>query len=171
MVVCQFFLQGRCRFGNNCRNEHPVQARTGPSAFGRASTAFSGSASAFGGAKSAMQEPEVALSKDGIMTDLGANGRPIWRLTCYAPARFEPNLIQGIDVSPEEDRLLAYQAKQTAQDMAYVRVNTCTHALTHSHLADATHTSAIHERRRYVPDHGQRSQRCSSGSAIQSLTV
>lgn len=171
MVVCQFFLQGRCRFGNNCRNEHPVQARTGPSAFGRASTAFSGSASAFGGAKSTMQEPEVALTKDGIMTDLGANGRPIWRLTCYAPARFEPNLIQGIDVSPEEDRLLAYQAKQTAQDMAYVRVNTCTHALTHSHLADATHTGAIHERRRYVPDHGQRSQRCSSGSAIQSLTV
>ncbi|KAI0694382.1 hypothetical protein C8T65DRAFT_666804 [Cerioporus squamosus] len=23
MAVCQFFLRGTCKFGNNCRNEHP----------------------------------------------------------------------------------------------------------------------------------------------------
>ena len=24
MVVCQYFLRGTCRFGSNCRNEHPT---------------------------------------------------------------------------------------------------------------------------------------------------
>ncbi|TFK94893.1 hypothetical protein K466DRAFT_119297 [Polyporus arcularius HHB13444] len=27
MAVCQFYLRGTCKFGNNCRNEHP---RDGP---------------------------------------------------------------------------------------------------------------------------------------------
>jgi hypothetical protein len=26
-VVCQFFLRGTCKFGNQCRNEHPQNAQ------------------------------------------------------------------------------------------------------------------------------------------------
>jgi len=36
-VVCQFFMRGSCRFGNNCRNEHPQRQ----SGFGSTSILFS----------------------------------------------------------------------------------------------------------------------------------
>ena len=61
------------------------------------------------------------LTKEGISTDMGAQGRPIWHLSCYAPARGEPNLIEGVEVSPDEDRVLAYQAKQSGQEAAYLQ--------------------------------------------------
>ncbi|NXO02938.1 NUPL2 protein, partial [Rhinopomastus cyanomelas] len=32
MGICQFFLQGRCRFGERCWNEHPRDVRPGPAA-------------------------------------------------------------------------------------------------------------------------------------------
>ncbi|XP_054046141.1 nucleoporin NUP42 isoform X3 [Rissa tridactyla] len=32
MAICQFFLQGRCRFGERCWNEHPRGGRYGSSA-------------------------------------------------------------------------------------------------------------------------------------------
>lgn len=117
MAVCQFFLQGRCRFGNQCRNEHPVNARSNATSFGQPG----GWPALGGGASSSPAEPDIALTRDGIASDLGAHGRPLWHLTSYAPARGEPNLVGGLDISPEEDRWMAYQARQAGQEALYVR--------------------------------------------------
>lgn len=39
--------------------------------------------------------------------------RPQWKLSVYAPAKEEPNLIIGTDMSCEEDRLLYYTSMRT----------------------------------------------------------
>lgn len=63
----------------------------------------------------------MTLSAAAIGEDLGANGRPLWKLTAYGPARGEPNLVAGKDVSQDELRVLAYQARSSGQDQQYVQ--------------------------------------------------
>lgn len=65
--------------------------------------------------------PEVSLSAASIVDDLGPQGRPLWKLSAYAPARGEPNLISGKDVSPDELRVMAYQARASGQEAQYVQ--------------------------------------------------
>jgi nucleoporin NUP42 len=65
--------------------------------------------------------PEVTLTAAGIAEDLGAQGRPLWKLSAYGPARGEPNLVVGKDVSPDELRVMAYQARAGGQDAAYAQ--------------------------------------------------
>lgn len=95
MVVCRFFLQGSCKFGANCKNEHPGQH-----------SAASSSAAA------------GAFSADSIKLDLTTD-RPIWALTSYGPAKHELNLIAGIDVSQEELRLEFYKARTANNPQLY----------------------------------------------------
>lgn len=123
MAVCQFYLQGRCKFGSKCHNQHPPRTGGG---FGQPSAFVGAPASSFATTPNKAPEPEIALTQEGIASDLGAHGRPMWKRTSYAPARCDPNLIGGLDMSPEEDRVLAYQAKQTGQEPAYVRCATNT---------------------------------------------
>ncbi|KAJ2852132.1 hypothetical protein IWW36_000512 [Coemansia brasiliensis] len=120
MPVCQYFLQGRCSFGDRCRNEHPQNR---PSGFGQSSQLFggqggnrfgalsgSGSAfkqtSAFGSFASNSKKP---ASKDQPLTgDLlkrGIEERPLWRFSVYGPVGSKPNILSGTDISPEEMQL------------------------------------------------------------------
>lgn len=127
MVVCPYFLRGTCRFGDRCRNEHPA---------GRQSQG--GAAGAGGGNNK--QTPtftyvqlragrqlcsaddfcnSIVYSADTIKTDLTTE-RAIWKLTCYAPGKNEPNLIADQDVSQEELRWQFYVARAQKNESLYV---------------------------------------------------
>lgn len=48
--------------------------------------------------------------------------RPIWPLTSYGPAKFEPTLLTGLDESPEELRVRATAALKAGNINEYVRL-------------------------------------------------
>ena len=47
--------------------------------------------------------------------------KPLWGLSSYGPAKFEPNLISGLDMSFEELRVNAVMALQNNTVAEYVR--------------------------------------------------
>ena len=61
----------------------------------------------------------MALNADTIFEDVRAQALPVWRLSCYGPARNEPNLKDG-DFSPEEMRWNALQALKEGKGAEYV---------------------------------------------------
>ncbi|KAM0426900.1 hypothetical protein ACHAPT_007798 [Fusarium lateritium] len=87
MVVCRFFQQGNCKFGNNCRNEHPNpnnnrnQNQT-PNRFG-----------ALGGGNNIVGE-KYGITVEAIERDL-SNETPQWILSAYAPGRDAPEQLFG----------------------------------------------------------------------------
>ncbi|KAJ2631726.1 hypothetical protein H4R22_001781 [Coemansia sp. RSA 1290] len=120
MPVCQYFLQGRCSFGDRCRNEHPQNR---PSGFGQSSQLFGGQGgnrfgalsgsgnafkqtSAFGSFASNTKKPagkDKTLTGDLLKRDIG--DRPLWRFSVYGPIGGKPNMLSGTDISPEEMQL------------------------------------------------------------------
>lgn len=114
--VCQFYLDGKCKFGDNCRNEHP----------GASNNSFA----SLGGRGN---DRPYELNPDVVKIDLTTE-RPQWPLSCYGPGRNAPKqLIEGeVEHSPEEMRLLHYLAlaKGTPQESVcvcldcYMPVNT-----------------------------------------------
>ncbi|PFH50402.1 hypothetical protein AMATHDRAFT_40861 [Amanita thiersii Skay4041] len=127
MVVCQYFLRGQCKFGDNCRNEHPRQQGGGGG--GGGSTGGGGS---FGNLTwsnpnrgttggSGGDQTSFSFSVDSMTKDLTPQiDKPMWPLSSYGPAKFEPNLLQGLDESPEELRVRAKMALQAKNPNEYV---------------------------------------------------
>ncbi|KAK0744586.1 hypothetical protein B0T21DRAFT_358041 [Apiosordaria backusii] len=111
MVVCRYFQQGNCRFGNNCKFEHPRDGGSGQqSPFGggnRFSALSGGQQNAFGGSKPSDQPEYAGLNEETIRKDL-ANELPQWIFSCYGPGKDAPdNLFGGYprEQQPEEIRL------------------------------------------------------------------
>ncbi|CAH2043049.1 unnamed protein product, partial [Iphiclides podalirius] len=112
MVVCKFFQQGYCRYGQNCRFEHiygskySYHAPVNPPA----------------------QTPQVPVATvvtdeqlvHQVQCDIQAalkGGQ--WILSCYAPYKEKPGFPGLTDLSPEEARLFIYEAKaKNAVDQA-----------------------------------------------------
>ncbi|KAG4304571.1 hypothetical protein PORY_001964 [Pneumocystis oryctolagi] len=107
MVVCRFFLEGRCRFGDYCRNEHVTTKKSG----------FFGQNKPFqGGFKPTIINHSISESL--IEDDLGKD-HPQWPFTCYGTGKGHPNLISGKDISPEELRAFAYKYMENMDFYGY----------------------------------------------------
>ncbi|KAI7542377.1 hypothetical protein KC316_g15305 [Hortaea werneckii] len=126
MTVCHFFLQGRCKFGDNCKNEHPRDNNQGNrfAALSNQGGPGRGRSGGFGGGgdryrpgqqRGRDQPAPYHLNTDHIRADLTSGGdgeRPNWPLSCYGPGRDAPmQLLEGaVEQSPEECRVLYHQA-------------------------------------------------------------
>ncbi|OTA37373.1 hypothetical protein BTJ68_03067 [Hortaea werneckii EXF-2000] len=126
MTICHFFLQGRCKFGDNCKNEHPRDNNQGNrfAALSNQGGPGRGRSGGFGGGGDRYrpgqqggrdQPAPYHLNAEHIRADLTSGGdgeRPMWPLSCYGPGRDAPRqLLEGaIEQSPEECRVLYHQA-------------------------------------------------------------
>ncbi|KAJ2898391.1 hypothetical protein MKZ38_003943 [Zalerion maritima] len=100
MVVCKFYQQGNCKFGANCRNEHPpglgpnsgsrVQGAFGKSPF----PAFNSPSSSSNQQGSNASDDNFSISREAIQTDLTTE-RPQWILSAYGPGRDTPEQLFG----------------------------------------------------------------------------
>ncbi|OAP58490.1 hypothetical protein AYL99_07580 [Fonsecaea erecta] len=107
MVVCKYFLQGNCKFGANCRNEHPGGGFANQNRFG----ALSGNRFGGSGGGSNARRDAWQFNQDEIPNDLAAGkGRPKWILSAYGPGRNSPaSLLLENEFSPEEVRVRFYE--------------------------------------------------------------
>ncbi|KAJ5469630.1 hypothetical protein N7539_009248 [Penicillium diatomitis] len=111
MVVCTFFQQGRCKFGDRCKYEHPGRGTTGAS--GNRFGALSGGG--LGGQQrgSAQEATDYGVTANDIKLDLSVGkGRPEWVFSSYAPSRNAPRQLFGgpqREQSMEEMRLRHYE--------------------------------------------------------------
>ncbi|CAM0135558.1 hypothetical protein VKS41_005207 [Umbelopsis sp. WA50703] len=105
---CKFFQQGNCFKGNNCKFAHIKSGGTGQW----------GGNNSFG---TPAANDAIKYNETSIKTDMTTE-KPVWDLSIYGPAKEEPNMIVGTDLSPEEDRVKYYQCKmQTGNEAQYLQ--------------------------------------------------
>ncbi|KAM3422150.1 hypothetical protein BST61_g2520 [Cercospora zeina] len=122
MVVCKFFQEGRCRYGDSCRNEHPGRGSfQQPQSNRFAPLSNQGGGGAFGsrGRPGNVDENPYHLNTEDIKNDVTyvrdkkEGERPAYPFGAYGPGRGAPKqLIEGpLELSPEELRVQAYLAQ------------------------------------------------------------
>jgi nucleoporin NUP42 len=48
--------------------------------------------------------------------------KPMWPLSSYGPAKYEPTIVKGLDQSPEELRVKAVMAKASGTSNEYASI-------------------------------------------------
>ena len=117
MVLCRFWQQGNCRYGDNCRFEHPGKSNGSQNPF---SPLNGGGNSGGGGVAKTLEEKlsKYNLSLDAMEKDLTTE-RPTWILSAYGPGKNAPEQLFGgfpREQSPEEVRLGFYAAKASGNE-------------------------------------------------------
>ncbi|XP_047992481.1 nucleoporin NUP42-like [Leguminivora glycinivorella] len=102
MVVCKFFQEGYCRYGQNCRFEHVYGSKY--SYHANAPTNQNQPKQAPGGVT---DEQLVQQVQNDVQSALKGGQ---WLLSCYAPFK-KPNFPGLADLSADEARLFIYEAK------------------------------------------------------------
>ncbi|KAH9823160.1 hypothetical protein DFH28DRAFT_1018020 [Melampsora americana] len=107
MVACQYFARGMCRFGDGCRNDHikngdPQNSKENPN----------------------IPSPDTFGPGSKSITDDLVTEKPMYYLSVYAANKYAPNIIDGTDVSPEELRFNAYQARSNNTMPQYIAQET-----------------------------------------------
>ncbi|RCI13112.1 hypothetical protein L249_0054 [Ophiocordyceps polyrhachis-furcata BCC 54312] len=114
MAVCRFFQQGNCKFGNNCRFEHPApRSQSQPNRFSALSSATSsagrGPQAELLGKTQSPSSPTRTRTMDAQLTCIAAKysisaeaitrdltiDKPPWILSAYAPGREAPEQLFG----------------------------------------------------------------------------
>ncbi|CAL7940084.1 unnamed protein product [Xylocopa violacea] len=93
MVVCKYYRQGNCRFGQYCQFEHI-------NTFGSNTKTDSYNEDEY---------TAVLVAKEVLSAERGGQ----WMLSCFAPLKERPCIPGMEDVSPEEVRWEMYQAQKT----------------------------------------------------------
>lgn len=122
--VCDFFLQGRCKFGDNCKFEHPgAQSGSTGNRFAPLSGQGGNGGSARGRPGNSKDPLPYHLNKENIIADL-KDERPQWPFSAYGPGRDAPRQLFGgfpIEQSPEEMRALYYAAQASGNPQTAVQ--------------------------------------------------
>ncbi|CAG4988220.1 unnamed protein product [Colias eurytheme] len=100
MVICKYFQQGCCRYGQNCRYEHVYSSKY---------TYHAGSNQQQAPASNTITDEQLINQVHQDIQAALKGGQ--WILSCYSPYK-EKACFPGIaDLSPEEARLIIYEAK------------------------------------------------------------
>ncbi|XP_076632471.1 uncharacterized protein LOC143347324 isoform X1 [Colletes latitarsis] len=93
MVICKYYQQGNCRYGQYCQFEHINTFDTNSKVNNYNEDEYTA----------------VAVAKEVLSAERGGQ----WLLSCFAPLKQRPCIPGMEDVSPEEVRWRMYQAQKT----------------------------------------------------------
>ncbi|CAH0564740.1 unnamed protein product [Brassicogethes aeneus] len=124
MVVCKFFLQGTCKFGNTCKFDHTLSDPyhyVNPNAGGGTSILRQPAAAYVKPNQTSAPIDTATLVKSVVNEAIAAEKGGQWPLTCYAPFKEKPAFPGLEDTSFEEVRLGFYEARDNGALDQYTR--------------------------------------------------